>query len=193
MAFRLCRAVWALAPRKMVGSSRPARSEAKAALACLCLTALAHPGPAFAATPSLLWTDAKQVSITCLAQSATTADAALFEARLCQRVRALAEGGAPVPVKQLQLGDPQLTAPGTLILLVHASVERARNGRTVAFTIRPYRPAASDSEVLFGTRPQVVSIGQTGAEDGSLDASIRAALAELLPWRQASRPQARPL
>jgi hypothetical protein len=140
-----------------------------------------------ASTPSLLWSGAKQVSVHCLAQSKTVPDAAAFEKALCGRVRALAGRGARLPVKQIELGDPEFVSPGTIVLLVHASVERAANGRTIAFTIRPYSAARTD-EIYFGTAPRVVTTRAAPAADGQLDGALRAALAEVLPWQQRTDP-----
>jgi hypothetical protein len=173
-------------------------------LAAALTAPFALPSSAPARAPSLLWTEAKQVSVNCLAQSQTASDAPAFEANLCRRVRALAGRGAPVPIKQIEFGDPQLTAPGTVVLLVHASVERSKKGRTVAFTIRPYRASGgaigtdregdgAAAEIYFGTSPRVVALPASAETDGSFDAALRAALAEVLPWQQPADPPARPL
>jgi hypothetical protein len=162
-------------------------------LAAALTAPFALPSSAPARAPSLLWTEAKQVSVNCLAQSQTASDAPAFEANLCRRVRALAGRGAPVPLKQIEFGDPQLTAPGTVVLLVHASVERSKKGRTVAFTIRPYRASGGAAEIYFGTSPRVVALPASAETDGSFDAALRAALAEVLPWQQPADPPARPL
>lgn len=154
--------------------------------------ALSLAASAPASTPSLLWTGARQVSVHCLAQSGTVPDAMAFEDALCRRVLVLAGRGARLPVKRIQLGDPAFVAPGTVVLLVHASIERAADGRTVAFTIRPYSAAQAD-QAYFGTAPRVVTTRGAPAADRSLDTALRAALAEVLPWQQGAGPGRRPL
>lgn len=163
---------------------------ARAALVLPAACALA-PAGAEATTPSLLWSDARQVAIRCLVQSNTTGDSAAFEAALCARVGEIAGRGSPFPVKQVSPGDPALIAPGTVSLLVHASVERAPLGRTVAFTIRPYR-ATEGGDVPFGTRPLAVDLGSASFPQ-ALETALAEALAEILPWQRPSGLVARPL
>jgi hypothetical protein len=145
-----------------------------------------------ASTPSLLWTGAKRIAVNCLVQSGSTADAPQFEADLCGQVRRLAEQDAPVPVVQVENGDPHMVQPDTVVLLVHGSIERSGKGRTVAFTIRPYRPSGGEAEIYFGTAPQAVTLA-TARMDAVLQDRLRAAVADILPWQQEARLTARPL
>ena len=145
-----------------------------------------------ASTPSLLWTGANHLAINCLVQSTTTTEAAAFEDRLCEQVHALAGRGAPVPVSRVEPGDPALVRADTVTLLVHGSVERAPAGRTITFTIRPYRPTGGDGDILFGTAPQAFSL-PTAAISPAFEAGVAAAVADILPWQQAARMTARPL
>lgn len=145
-----------------------------------------------ASTPALIWRDARSVAVLCLVQSQTTRDAGAFETRLCAQVRGLASRDAPYPVKRIEMGDPALIAADSVTLLIHASVERSEQGRTVAFTIRPYRASGGEADVMFGTSPRVVQISSTAAA-AALDAALREALTEILPWQRPSGLGARPL
>lgn len=169
------------------------------ARACAALALLAAFGaepvtvaPAAASTPSLLWSNARQVAVTCLVQSQTTRDAAALQNALCARVRSLASRGSPFPVRQVEAGDPALIATDTVTLLVHASIERTARGRSVAFTVRPHRVSGGEADILFGTSPRVVETSAAAPISG-LDAALREALAEILPWQRPSGLVARPL
>ncbi len=165
-------------------------ARARVALALLAVCALA-PATGQATTPSLLWADARQVAVLCLVQSNSTSDAAAIEVRLCERVRDLAGRGAPYPVERVSAGDPALIAPGTVTLLVHASVERAPDGRVVAVTLRPHR-AAEGGDVRFGTAPRAIEV-PSAALTPAVDAALAEALADILPWHRPSGLVARPL
>lgn len=167
--------------------------------ACAALALLAACGagplaaaPAEASTPSLLWSEARQLAVNCLVQSQTTRDAAALQKALCARVRGLAARGAPFPVRQVAPGDPALIATDTVTLLVHASVERTPRGRTIAFTIRPYRASGGEADIPFGTSPRVVDT-TSASPVPALDSALSEALAEILPWQRPSGPIARPL
>jgi hypothetical protein len=157
----------------------------------LVLLAAGVPATAGASTLSLLWTDARQVAVRCLVQSATTRDAAALEEALCGRVGEIAGRGAPYAVKPATPGDPALIATGTVTLLVHASVESSPSGRTVAFTIRPYR-ATEGGDVPFGTPPRAIEI-RSGAMTPALESALAEALAEILPWQRPPGLVSRPL
>lgn len=165
-------------------------ARARAALVLLAACAFA-PATAEATTQSLLWTDARQVAVRCLVQSNSTGDAAAVEAGLCERVRDLASRSSPYPVERAEAGDPALIAPGTVTLLVHASVERSAGGRTIAFTLRPYR-ATQGGDTPFGTAPRSVEV-RSGAPIPAIDSALAEALAEILPWQRPSGLAARPL
>lgn len=165
-------------------------ARARAALVLLVACAVA-PAMAGAATPSLLWTKARQVAVRCLVHSSTTRDAAALEAALCARVRELAGRGAPYPVKQVGAGDPALIAPGTVTLLVHASIERTPRGRTVAFTLRPSR-VLEGGDIPFGTSPRIVEMA-SASPTPALSLALAESLEEILPWQRPSGLVARPL
>jgi hypothetical protein len=156
------------------------------------LLAITAPASASASTPSLVWTDARRVAINCLVQSRTSSDAAALQDELCARIVRLARAKAPIPVSRATTGDAAILSPGTVTLLVHLSVERAASGRTIVFTIRPYRASNPDAHVLFGTAPRVVHVSSRSTGTG-LDPALMEALVDILPWRAAERPFARPL
>ena len=147
--------------------------------------------PAAAATPSLLWANARSLVVICLVQSATTPDAAAVQQSLCTRVSDLAGRGSPFPVKVVEAGDPALVAADTVALLIHASVERTTRGRVVAFTLRPHRASDGD-EILFGTSPRAVELVSPDP-DRALDSALREALSDILPWQRPSGLDAKPL
>ena len=165
---------------------------ALALLATTFVVSSAGATPAAASTPSLLWANARRVAVSCLVQSRTIHDAAALKGAVCARVRGLAGRDAPFAVKQVEPGDPALVAADTVTLLVHASIEKTPRGRTVAFTIRPYRASSGEAEILFGTAPRMVELPSRTAT-AALDAALGEALAEILPWQQPSGLVARPL
>jgi hypothetical protein len=148
--------------------------------------------PAFASTPSLVWAGAKQLAVICLVQSSTLTETVQFERELCRRVEALARRSAPIPVRQAQPGDHAVMIGDAATLLVHASVERNSQGRTVAFTIRPYRASGGETDILFGTTPRAIEIPRSGINP-ALDAGLSRALAEVLPWQAPAGLRTRPI
>ncbi len=140
--------------------------------------------PAAAATPPLLWSDVTRIVVHCLvvpdpAMPATRA----LQSALCERVRTIAAQGAPVPVEVVGFGDPALIAPGTAVILVHASVEPAGpNTRLLAFSVRPFRASAEQTSTLFGAAPRAATIPVSGVASAALDKALGAALSETLPW-----------
>lgn len=144
-------------------------------------------------SPSLIWRDLTRLNILCLVNT-DDADRQALEARLCERARALAAPGAPVPVRVIPIGDPAVLAAKEATLLIHASVQRGAGGeRLMAFSVRPFRVSAEQTAVLFGAAPRAVELS---AGDGGLDRALDAALAELLPWRTpptGARPIPQPL
>lgn len=154
-------------------------------------------GPsAQATTPSLTWQGATRIGVQCVVSS-TLPGAQELQRALCERVRDLAQAGAPVPVSVIALGEPAVMSADTVTLLVHGSLRQAQmvapgaQGQLLAFTIRPFR-ASTENSVLFGAAPQVVLLRSPDLEGPSVDAAIVAALSELLPWR-AAQARARPL
>lgn len=146
--------------------------------------ALLNVGPAQAATPQLTWQQAGSVRILCLVGPKTRADADKLQEEICDTVRELAAKGAPVPVSRLGFGDPAVLEPGTVTLLVHASVQNDGDQRLVALDVRPFRPGGDRNAILFGAAPRAVRIPGSGPGGETLQAALAAALAETLPWRQ---------
>ena len=173
-----------------VGDALPVKRTVSHAIAALLIVS-ASADAAFGATQSLLWAGAKRVAVNCLVHS-SSGDTAAFETELCDRVRSLAQRGATLPVRNIAAGDPAFVQSDTVILLVHASIERAGSGSTIAFTMRPYRASGGEAEAYFGTAPRAVAIASPAIE-APLDASLRAAVAELLPWQQEEARAPRPL
>jgi len=73
------------------------------------------------------------------------------------------------------MGDPQMLAGDSVVLLVHASLEGAGGPSRLLYTIRPFRHSAGDAAALFGTTPRAVPPDEA-------EAALRASLAEILPW-----------
>lgn len=163
--------------------------------ACVALILLCASGavPASAeASPSPMWRDLKAVGLQCLVQAHPRLNAKDLEAALCERIRAIAAEGAPVPIKRVAFGDPAIPAAGTVTLLVHASVQPTGDRLALSFAIRPIRPSSSDSEAYVGTAPKTALLAGKAGLGASLDAPLTSALAELLPWKL-QRPEIRVL
>jgi hypothetical protein len=158
-------------------------------LRALCVLVLLGPWPVTAATQPLIWQQAGSIRILCLvAPPAAGSDVRAthddLQNELCDKVRALAADGAPVPVSRVGFGDPAVLEPGTVTLLVHASVQSDGGQRLVAFQIRPFRAGGDHNAILFGAAPRAVRIPASGPGGDKLEAALAAALAETLPWRQ---------
>jgi hypothetical protein len=132
-----------------------------------------------------MWQQAGAIRILCVVGPATRSDARPLQEELCDTVRALAADGAPVPVSRVGFGDPVVLEPGTVTLLVHASVQKDGDQRLVALDVRPFRPGGDHNFILFGAAPRAVRIPGSGPGGDKLEAAVAAALAETLPWRQA--------
>lgn len=131
------------------------------------------------ATPSALWRGAKAVQVLCYVAADRPAERSALQDRLCTRVRTLAAQGAPLPVRSIAVGDPAVLGADAVTLLVHGAVQPTRGGRTLAFSVRPFRVSTEQTESLFGASPRAADL-PAGA---TLDAAIVAALDETLPWR----------
>jgi hypothetical protein len=140
--------------------------------------------PVQPSTPPLMWQQAGPVRILCLVGPATRPDARTLQEEICDSVRALAADGAPVEVSRVGFGDPAVLEPGTVTLLVHASVQDDGKQRLVALDVRPFRPGGDHNAILFGAAPRAVRIPGSGPGGDKLEAALAAALAETLPWRQ---------
>ncbi|HEY0131824.1 MAG TPA: hypothetical protein VGB57_10510 [Allosphingosinicella sp.] len=166
---------------------------AKSLRACCALALLPFIGAApltvaqaQASTPPLIWQQAGAIRILCLVTAPSTRrdETDKLQEELCTIVRSIVSDGSPVPVSQVGFGDPAVLEPGTVTLLVHASLQRDGDQRLVALDVRPFRPGGDHNVVLFGPAPRAVRIPGTGAGGNKLEAAIAAALAEILPWRQ---------
>ena len=148
-------------------------------------------GSASASTPSLFWEGANRLAIVCDVSPSAEAASIALAAEMCGAVQRIAKGDAPIPVQIMSVGDPVLIAPGTVILLVHGSIEPAPGGRLLTYVIRPHR-VSTPNEILFGAAPRAVMIGHSRVNHQALSAALESTLAEVLPWR--FRPgQPRPL
>jgi hypothetical protein len=147
-----------------------------ASLAVMAAVAGAN-SPAQAAQQDLTWRGATRLALQCQLNS-PTADA--LQAALCERLRALSADGAPIPVTVLAPGDPGLLEPRTVALLAHFSVQPAGDHSLLVFTIRLHR--AGEEAALFGASPRAVPLPPSGELTSTVDAALRAALSETLPW-----------
>jgi hypothetical protein len=146
--------------------------------------ALLNVAPAQASTPVLTWQQAGSIRVLCVVGPKTRPDADKLQEEMCDSVRTLAADGAPVPVSRVGFGDPVILEPGTVTLLVHASVQNDGDRRLVALDVRPFRPGGDHNAILFGAAPRAVRIPGSGPGGDKLEAALAAALAETLPWRQ---------
>ncbi|MFL6846578.1 MAG: hypothetical protein ACJ8ER_17065 [Allosphingosinicella sp.] len=144
--------------------------------------------PAGATTQPLIWQQTATVRILCTIAPPAGGDVRAvhndLEKELCATVGRLAADGAPVPVSAVPFGDPAILQPGTVTLLVHASVESDGGERLLALDIRPFRPGGDHEAILFGAAPRAVRLPASGPGGDKLEAAVAAALAETLPWRQ---------
>lgn len=141
---------------------------------------------ASASSPPLIWNDVTSVGVQCVVTSDLPRESERLRSALCARVRAIASQGAPAAVRDVPIGDPAILAPGAVTLLVHGSVQPFAGRRVLAYTVRPFRVSAEQTSVLYGAAPRAVAV-PAGALDRALDASLSAALADVLPWRDAPR------
>jgi hypothetical protein len=165
----------------------PARSlRAFCALALLPLAGAAPVtvAPVQTSNPPLMWQEAGAIRLLCLVGPATRSDARALQEELCDSARALASDGAPAAVSRVDFGDPAVLEPGSVTLLVHASVQSDGDRRLVALDVRPFRPGGDHNAILFGAPPRAVRIPGSGPGGDKLEAALAAALAETLPWRQ---------
>jgi hypothetical protein len=144
------------------------------------IAALDPAASAEGSTQPLIWQGARRLNLLCVVSG--NADNETLRAQICARVLALAGEGAPLPVATIAPGDPAVLEARDVTLLVHGAVERDGADRMLAFSIRPYRAAGVETDVLFGAAPRAVRLPQSGAAPAALDAALAAALAETLPW-----------
>lgn len=155
-----------------------AHSRAFAALGLLCVAGAAPLGPAAAATPPLLWQKVARVQLLCLVRTPAGVETGRLHERICGRAARFAAEGAPAPVSQVRLGDPLVLDADAVTILVHANVESGRSGPLLALSLRPFRASAEAGSLLFAAAPRAVPL----ADEAALDAALRGALAETLPW-----------
>ena len=151
-------------------------ARACAAFALLFLTA-----PAQASTPAPIWRDVARVNILCLVRTSGGVDRGRLNDRICESARDMAAIGSPAPVAIIAPGDPAVLAPDSVTLLVHASAQGGPH-RLLAFSIRPFRNSAGESQMLFAAAPRAVPLDDSRAGHSKLEAALRAALSETLPW-----------
>lgn len=150
-----------------------------------------------AATPARIWSDVSRIGVQCLAVPGTATGVRELQAAVCERVRQIAARGAPAPVSVVQLGDPAVLASGTVMLLVHVSIQPAGRQRLAVFHIRPFRATTEQTSVLFGAAPRAAPIaapangnsagGNSAGVGPALEAALAETLSEILPWQ--ARPQ----
>lgn len=133
----------------------------------------------------LAYQDIERVQVLCLVQTGRGVAPETDRTRLCDLVADLAGRGTDLPVSVIATGDPQVVAPSRITVLVHGSLVGSDR---IALTMRPYRPAITGSDVLFGSMPRVIDF----SDNAELESAISASLDEILPWRT-GRTQARPL
>lgn len=165
---------------------------AAAATLAACEGAAMNPGATVPASPitaadslPLIWHEARRLDILCVVASNELSGREALQASLCERVRALAADGAPMPVRTVALGDPAILDRSAVVLLVHAAVQGQGAQRMLALGIRPWRAGDVDTVIFFGAAPRAVPLSGTDASTPALDAALRAALSETLPWRGA--------
>jgi hypothetical protein len=152
------------------------------ACAALALLAACAAGPvaAEASTPALIWRDVARINVLCLVQTEAGVDRGALHDLVCDSVREAAAAGSPAPVALIEAGDPALLATDSLALLVHASVQGDADHRLLVFTIRPFRN--NGEPLLFTAAPRAVQIADPARPAPELEAALRAALSETLPW-----------
>lgn len=153
--------------------------------ATLALTALTAGQSAPSATPSLTWRDVRQVVVHCNIQDVRTGHDPELTRQICDKVRTLAAGGAPMPLRVAGFGDPALVAGDGLVLAVQGTATGSGDTRALMFTIRPHRASADAPPELFGTTLRAAPLS-------AADPAISEALSELLPWKARSL-DARPI
>lgn len=150
-------------------------------------------GPeAQASTPSLMWQGARTVAVQCQVSSAR-GNLPELASQLCERIRELAAEGAAIPIVAAETPSVQ---PGVVTLLVQgsvhpvSSVSRDAAGEFLVFSVRPYT-ASSEGAAFYGTAPNVIPLSNSRFQGAAVDAAIRSALSETLPWRaaQSARPR----
>lgn len=137
---------------------------------------------ALASTPAPIWGDLAAINVLCLVRSDAGVDQGPLHDRICTKVRDMAAKGAPAAVRIIAPGDPALLAPDSVTLLVHVSVQPASPRPLAAFSIRPFRNAPDQAQMIFAAAPRAAPLGHPAGGTQELEAALRAALSETLPW-----------
>jgi hypothetical protein len=136
-----------------------------------------------ATSPALGWRGVDRVAVLCQVSSEVVVDSAAAACTLCDRVKAAAAQGAPIPILAVDRSDAALQAPGTAVLFVQASIAEIAPARlSLILTARAERNGATEeTRTFFGAAPRVAPF--TSPDDGAAwDAAIAASLSEVLPW-----------
>ena len=110
--------------------------------------------------------------------------------RLCAEVLALARAGAPVPLVCARIGDRVLGAPGTLAVIVQASVTRV--GTTPLFAVvarTQWDGGLEPAGPGFGAAPRVAVYADTPAGRAARTRALDGVLGDVLPWRRGNAHQ----
>lgn len=165
---------WGIEPMQIVGSF--ARASAALALLIAFGGAAVTTAAVEASTPAPIWSDVARVNVLCLVQTDSGVDTGALHDRICDSVLHSAAAGSPAPVRLVGAGDPAVLSPDSVTLIVQASV----HGGLIAFSIRPYRH--SNAPMLFTAPPRAVPLAGPAGPSSKLEAALRAALSETLPW-----------
>lgn len=159
-----------------------AKTPSRRALFCL-LGVLSLMAPAGATMPALSWKGVERVAVLCQVASDQPIDNDVVAKALCDRVKSLAERGAPVPVEVVSYGHPSLQSGNTMALLVQASVSDVAPSRpALIFTARTDRTGGLEpAPTYFGTAPRVAPF-TSAADSAAWDSALSASLSEILPW-----------
>lgn len=157
----------------MVGSVR-------GVLAGLAAVSAAMTG-ANATTPDPTWQGVERVYV--LAHLTGPIEPALSSEGFCERVRAIAAVGAPVPVHCATFGEAAAAeAGGNALIVVQGAIQSLGGERVLVVAVRRTATAGLEpAPVYLGATPRVARL--SGAAAGAAaDTALREALEEILPW-----------
>lgn len=132
--------------------------------------------------PPALWQDVRQIGVACLVETPTGVDTGALHDRICTVAQRVAGRGAPVVPLVFTTGDARMLRPGTVTLLVHASVNATPIGEVLALSTRPYRNLADVPGTLFAAAPVALPLDRARGDDRALSDAIGRAFARTLPW-----------
>ncbi len=166
------------------------------ALAAVSLGTVLAMNPATASMPDLKWRGADRVAILCqVTNIGPIVERQDVTESLCERVKAIALKGSPVPVEIVQPGDASLQSGNTVALFVQASVAGgSSNDRSLIFTMRTDRTGGLEpAPTYFGTAPRAAPF-KSAADSAAWERALSASLSEVLPWlRQAETGEFSPI